>query len=495
MNTNFKRIIILAVLSVLLAFVFAACGRGNGDGDNQAQPDPGETVNEPAQQQPAEPPVVTVTVPDVFRWNNFVGRDPHNRPETASNGLPIWWDNWANMRTSNVDDGVQIEFRPGAFDPEDFDDYDDFFARAADWMGNWGEAIDMWAYDGISYCRYITIRMRGVVGGEELALMLHFQPNDGPSFVARFSDLTLRGGGNPQITTEMQDIVIDLEASGFPGMTNRMHIRAFAEASIVLHEIYFSSPIELIDTTSNETIHAGFLVEASGNPADLPIRQFMNAARGVFPWNGFVGRDPHNRPALSAGGVPIWWDNWANLRAATVDDGVQIEFRPGAFDPEDFDDYDDFFARAMDWMGNWGEAVDMWALDNISFCRYLTIRMRGEQGGEENRILLHFQPNDGPVFAARFSDLTVRGGGSPQITTEMQDIVIDLQASGFPGMTNRMHIRAFAESTIVLNEIYFHGAIAPIDTDSNDTIHAGFTVTETVDPAGLPLRDFIAELD
>jgi len=491
---NFKKVLLLVALMVVFVFAFSACG-DNDDDDNGDINGNGSNVEDTQPPQGAPPITTPDTTADTFLWNNFVGRDPHNMPGVSPNGAPMWWDNWANLRANVENDIVQIQFRPGAFDPEDFDDYDDFYARASDWMGNWGEAIDMWSLDGISYMRYLTIRMAGEVGGEEMSLLLHFQPDDGPSFVARFADLVLADGSNPLITTDMQDIVINLEASGFPGMTNRMHIRAFAPATIFLDEIYFSGAIAPIDTTSSETIQAGFTVTPTGPPADLNIRGFRNEARGLFVWNEFGGRDPHNRPATSANGAPIWWDNWANLRANTGDTSVQIEFRPSAFDPEDFDDYDDYFARANDWMGNWGEAIDMWSLDRISFTRYMTIRMAGAAGGEENRLLLHFVPEDGPSFVARFSDLVVQGGGNAAITTDMQDIVIDLQASGFPGMTNRMHIRAFAECTIYLGSIYFHGSVAPVDTTDRDTILGGMTVAEIGNPASLPIRDFIAELN
>jgi hypothetical protein len=271
-----------------------------------------------------------------------------------------------------------------------------------------------------------------------------------------------------------------------------MHIRAFAECTVNLDELYFSDPIAPIDTTSQETILGGFTVEAIGNPADLPIKSYAAAASGAFLWDDFTDRDPNNKPDTAPNGAPIWWDNWANLRAS-VDNGVaQIQFRPRAFDKEDFDDMDDYYARAADWMGNWGEAIDMWSLDNISYCKYLTIRMSGADGGEESKLMLHFQPEDGPSFVKRFSDLVTKDGGNVQITTDMQDIVIDLQASGFPGMTNRMHIRAFAECTVNLDELYFSDPIAPIDTTSQETILGGFTVEAIGNPADLPIKDYVA---
>ena len=217
------------------------------------------------------------SAPDTFLWDNFADRDPNNKPDLAPNGASMWWDNWANLRAS-VDDGVaQIQYRPKAFDPEDYDDENDYYARAGDWMGNWGEAIDMWSLDGISYCKYLTIRVRGEVGGEENKLLMDWHPEDNKFFAARFSDLVLADGSKAAITTDWQDLKIDLEASGFPGMTNALHIRAFAECTIYLDELYFSDPIAPIDNTSTETIVSGFNVPETGRPGDLPIKDFIAA--------------------------------------------------------------------------------------------------------------------------------------------------------------------------------------------------------------------------
>lgn len=67
---------------------------------------------------------------------------------------------------------------------------------------------------------------------------------------------------------------------------------------------------------------------------------------------------------------------------------------------------------------------------------------------------MNWRPEDAKLYAARFSDL---------------------QASGFPGMTNALHIRAFAECTIWLDEICFSVSAAPIDTTSTEIIQAGPT--------------------
>ncbi len=217
----------------------------------------------------------------------------------------------------------------------------------------------------------------------------------------------------------------------------------------------------------------------------------------VFLWDNFDDRDPNAKPELAPNGVNLWWDNWANLRAKNEDGAIKIDYRPAEFDPEDdlYENEDDYFAHAGDWMGNWGEAVNMWALDGISWCKYLTIRIKGNEGGEEKKLIMDWHPEDSKFYAARFSDLVLADGSHPVITTEWQDLVIDLEASGFPGMTNAFHIRAFAKCVIWLDEISFSEAVAPIDASGHDTIMAGMTAEETGKPGDLPIKDYLAELE
>lgn len=208
----------------------------------------------------------------------------------------------------------------------------------------------------------------------------------------------------------------------------------------------------------------------------------------TYLWDNFDDRDPNAKPELAPNGVHLWWDNWANLRAKNEDGALKLDMRPKAYDPEDYDSEDDYYAHAADWMANWGEAVDMWGLDGVSYCKYLTIRIKGAEGGEENKLIMDWHPEDSKFYAARFSDLVLADGTHPVITTEWQDLVIDLEASGFPGMTNALHIRAFAKCVIYLDEITFSEAVAPIDATSSETIQAGLTAPETGKPATCRLR-------
>ncbi len=431
---------------------------------------------------------------ETFLWDNFDDRDPNNKPELGPNGMNIWWDNWQNLRAKNEEGAIKIDYRPKAFDKEDFDNEEDYFAHAADWMGNWGEAVNMWALEGIQFCKYLNLRIKGEEGGEEKKLIMYWHPEDGKFYSARLCDLVLADGSKLVLTNEWQDVVVDLEASGFPGMTNAFHFYAFAKCVIWIDEISFSEPVAPIDATSAETILAALTAPETGKPADLDIKGFLDALSGGFLWDNFDDRDPNNKPEFGPNGVNIWWDNWANLRGKNEDGAIKLDMRPKEFDPEDYESEDAYFAAAGDWMANWGEAVNMWALDGISYCKYLNIRIKGEAGGEEVKLIMDWHPEDAKFYAARFSDLVLADGTHPVITTEWQDLVIDLEASGFPGMTNAFHIRAFAPCVIWVDDIGFAEPIAPIDTTDSASIQAGMTVAETGKPGELPIKDYLAAL-
>lgn len=257
------------VLAVCMILSLAACAQAPQE---STTPTTNATVPTDSE-QPTDSQ--TPQAPETFLWDNFDDRDPNAKPDTAPNGASIWWDNWANLRAKNEDGAIKLDFRPGEYNTDDYDSEEDYYARASDWMGNWGEAIDMWSLENISFCKYMTIRIKGEVGGEEAKLLMDWHPEDAKFYAARFSDLVLADGSHPVITTEWQDLVIDLEASGFPGMTNALHIRAFADCVIWIDEITFSEPVAPVDTTSTETIQAGMTVPETGKPGDLPIKDYI----------------------------------------------------------------------------------------------------------------------------------------------------------------------------------------------------------------------------
>jgi len=484
---------IAILLAMVMVLSMVACGQTPAAPATTPEP----AATEPAATEPAATPEPAATEPETpaapssFLWDNFDDRDPNAKPDTAPNGASLWWDNWANLRAKNEDGAIKLDMRPKDYNPEDYDTEEEYYAAAGDWLANWGEAIDMWSLDGISWCKYLTIRIKGEVGGEETKLLMDWHPEDAKFYTARFADLVCADGSHPVITTEWQDIVIDLEASGFPGMTNAFHIRAFEACVIWLDEITFSEPIAPIDATDSSTIQAGMTAPETGKPAEQPIKEWKKAAQGIILWDNFDDRDPNAKPDLAPNGANLWWDNWANLRAKNEDGAIKLDMRPKAYNPEDYDSEEQYYAAAGDWMANWGEAVNMWALEGISTCKYLTIRVKGEVGGEEARLEMDWHPEDSKFYAARFSDLVCADGSHPVITTEWQDIVIDLEASGFPGMTNALHIRAFASCVIWIDEIYFSSPIAPIDPDN---VLASLTAEETGKPADLPLAQYIADL-
>ena len=269
------------LLALCMIFALAACGETKPAETKPAEEPAAEApaAEEPAAEEPAaEEPAAeepAAEAPSSFLWDNFDDRDPNNKPELGPNGVNIWWDNWANLRAKNEDGAIKLDMRPKEYDKEDYDTEDEYFAAAGDWMANWGEAVNMWALDGISTCKYLNIRIKGEVGGEEVKLIMDWHPEDAKFYAARFSDLVLADGSHPVLTTEWQDLVIDLEASGFPGMTNAFHIRAFAPCVIWIDEISFSEPVAPIDATSAETILAALTAPETGKPAELPIKDFL----------------------------------------------------------------------------------------------------------------------------------------------------------------------------------------------------------------------------
>ena len=262
------------ILAVCMILALAACGKTPADDTT-----PDETTTAPADDttsaEDTTAPADDTTAPEEstdseapqsFLWDNFDDRDPEVKPETAPNGAQIWWDNWENLIATNEDGAIKLEYIPGDIPAND---------KTGAWMGNWGEAVNMWALEDIAYCKYLTIRIKGEVGGEEAKLLMDWHPDDAKFYAARFSDLVLADGSHPEITTEWQDLVIDLEASGFPGMTNTMHIRAIAACTIWIDEITFSEPVSLVDATSSENVLAGLTAPETGKPVDLPIQEYL----------------------------------------------------------------------------------------------------------------------------------------------------------------------------------------------------------------------------
>lgn len=164
--------LIAFVLAMCLILALAGCAQ------SQTPPAPTEPPAAPTDDVVQTPTTPEVTAPQSFLWDNFDDRDPNAKPDTAPNGASLWWDNWANLRAKNEDGAIKLDMRPKEFNPEDYETEEAYYAAAGDWMANWGEAIDMWSLDGISFCKYLTIRIKGEVGGEQNKLIMDWHPED-----------------------------------------------------------------------------------------------------------------------------------------------------------------------------------------------------------------------------------------------------------------------------------------------------------------------------
>ncbi|MDR1692545.1 MAG: LPXTG cell wall anchor domain-containing protein [Oscillospiraceae bacterium] len=210
----------------------------------------------------------------------------------------------------------------------------------------------------------------------------------------------------------------------------------------------------------------------------LAVPAFAAVPDGAILWDDFSAQDGKSNPGTNPAGNTIWWVNWANLIAEVVDGVATIDYRPEAYDPADTEalwtSEAEYYTFAGDWAGNWGQAVDIWATAG-QYHKYLNINIKGAAGGEENALLLNMHPEDRNFYTVAFKDLVLADGSSPKITTDWQTLTIDLAASNLPQMTNAMHIFAYKNAVISLDEVYFTEPTGvAIDTTSVDTIIAPF---------------------
>ncbi|MDR1736146.1 MAG: LPXTG cell wall anchor domain-containing protein [Oscillospiraceae bacterium] len=206
------------------------------------------------------------------------------------------------------------------------------------------------------------------------------------------------------------------------------------------------------------------------------------APEGAFLFDDFkTARDTSGNAGVPAAngpnGMDIWWTNWVGVDATAAGDGiVHLEFLKdrigyvGAFGGQD--DADGTYSSDFQF-GNWGEAVDTWAKTPNPH-KYLNLNIKGAAGGEEKNLILAVYPQDTTEWAVPFTSLVLADGTSPKITTAMKTFTIDLEKSGLPQMTNRMHIYATAGCTIDLGEIYF------TEPDTSVTITDGAAYTASV---------------
>ncbi|MCL2082936.1 MAG: hypothetical protein FWH04_06850 [Oscillospiraceae bacterium] len=182
------------------------------------------------------------------------GRPQGNRIDDVSNpdGVRGYWQNVSKRvngaEATFANDQVNIKYHWGG--PDD-DEGEDGWAKknwGSRWLyGYWGEAfrnpcagIKSQDEDTVYY-KYLNIKMKGAKGGEEKYLILEKAPKDEVYWHKYFEDLTLKGGGKPKITTGFTTLTIDLKASGFPQMTDRLQIlSALKDVEITIDEIYYT---------------------------------------------------------------------------------------------------------------------------------------------------------------------------------------------------------------------------------------------------------------
>jgi hypothetical protein len=256
------------ILAVGLILLWAACAPA-------AQAPAAEApAGEPAPQATEVPPAEEKAMPESFLWDDFQDRDPEHMPEVGPNGASIRESSWKNVRAKNDGGALKLDMRPPAFDGKTYESEDAYYAHADEWMADWGETVDMWSLEGIGWCRYLTIRVKGDIGGEERMLILDLHPQNARFYAVRFSDLVLKDGGHPTITREWQELTIDLTASGLPGMTDALHLRAFLPCILWLERIDFSEPLAPMDPGA---VLAGLEAAETGKPGDLPIETYVNS--------------------------------------------------------------------------------------------------------------------------------------------------------------------------------------------------------------------------
>ncbi len=208
-------------------------------------------------------------------------------------------------------------------------------------------------------------------------------------------------------------------------------------------------------------------------------------------------------PALAAPEGALLWDDHSTARDTQSSGGMDVAVANGdgnlhlAFNrrlgyDEDFGDGPENgkWGSRFVW-GNWGQALNIWTAAGTDY-KYLTINIKGEAGGEEDKLVLDFSPEDTAEWAVYFDELVLADGSKAKITTGWQELKIDLAASGLPGMTNRMHIRAWTPCTIDLGEMYFSEA-GTADASDGAAYVAALTVPKMGGPNNLPVRELKAD--
>ncbi len=127
-------------------------------------------------------------------------------------------------------------------------------------------------------------------------------------------------------------------------------------------------------------------------------------------------------------GIQIYWINWSNAEPKVENNALKLQM------------------KAQGWFGEGA------ALKDPAY-KYIVIKVKGENGGEEKALSL----NPDAKGAVKFTDLKGADGKPiPGITKEYQSIVIDIAKSGFklPDGFEAMHFNNTDPITIYIDEMY-----------------------------------------
>jgi hypothetical protein len=183
--------------------------------------------------------------------------------------------------------------------------------------------------------------------------------------------------------------------------------------------------------------------------------------------------DDYNRPSLgvegkggayntpNSKGIAIYWIQMSNAVAKIENNALKLQ---------------------MDANGWFGEGA---ALKDPTY-KFIIIKVKGEKGGEEKTLSLNPDAKGG----VKYTDLKGADGKPvPAITKEYQNIVIDIEKSGFkiPEGFEAMHFNNVDPITIYIDEIYISKDGKPADFSSgNQTSNEQPTTTQ---PAQQPSNE------
>lgn len=179
------------------------------------------------------------------------------------------------------------------------------------------------------------------------------------------------------------------------------------------------------------TVAFGMLgVFAEDEPEVVIFDDYNRAELGVTGEGG-----AYNSP--NSAGIAIYWIQMRNVTAGIEDNALKLAMNKEAW---------------------FGEGV---AFKNPDY-KYIIMKVKGEKGGEEKYLTI----NPDAVGLKNFTELKGPDGKPiPAITTEYQDIVIDIAKSGIdlPTGFEAMHFNNTGELTVYIDEIYLSKTGVPTD--------------------------------